>query len=148
MYLNSKCLNTVLSSLFPSSVKEMQRCPDIHILALLNSVCQFKPEGSVSPFVPWCQRNKKRKKRLSNAFSRCKTRVSESDVLLFKQQKHCPSGLMLSRVTTNPLGVHSSSSQMRGKLHQGQLLLYCADLLACHCSPPYFQKKHPHLERV
>lgn len=63
MYLNSKYLNTVLSSLLPSSVKDMQRCPDIHSLALLNSICQFKPEGSVSLFVPLCQHNKKKKRK-------------------------------------------------------------------------------------
>lgn len=55
---------------------------------------------------------------------------------------------MLSRVAMNPLGVYSFSTQVGGKLHQGHLLLYCVDLLACHCSLPYFQKKHPHLERV
>lgn len=44
--LELKWLNTVLSSLFPSSVKEMQRHPNIHIPALLNSIlCQFKPSN-------------------------------------------------------------------------------------------------------
>lgn len=44
--------------------------------------------------------------------------------------------------------VYSFSTQVRGKLHEGHLLLYCVGLLACCCSLPCFQKKHAPLERV
>lgn len=138
----------VLTQYCPLSFRhQLKRCKDVPIFIFwpcLTLFASLNQKGQDPLLYHDVSKTKKEKKRLSNAFSRCKTRVSESDVLLFKQQKHCPSGLMLSRVTMNPLGVHSFSSQMRGKLlHQGQLLLYCAELLACHCSLPYFQKKHP-----
>ena len=66
----------------------MERCPNIHILALLNSIlCQFKPsnpslnqKGLYLLLYHYISLTKKEKKRLSNAFSGCKkTRVSESD---------------------------------------------------------------------
>lgn len=129
-----------------SWVKEMQRCPNIHILALLNSIlCQFKPSnpslnqtGQYPLLYHHICIKKKERKRLSNAFFMKKD--NSIRLRLLKQHKCCPSGTMLSMVT-GYLWCSFLFNPDEGKLHQVHLLFYSGDVLTCWCSLPYLQKK-------